>query len=111
MSKRTTRALIGSLLALTLIIGVLCFTHPFLFWYVGSPYKTQTILYRSALNAKITVEFQMQDAGALGYNRRVVQVTPGIFFDSVEPIDTSIFHGSDWNWVNEEVNELGLKGG
>jgi len=53
----------------------------------------------------------MQDAGALGYNRRVVQVTPGIFFDSVEPIDTSIFHGSDWNWVNEEVNELGLKGG
>lgn len=41
---------------------------------IGS-YQTQTILYENAYCECKTIEFQIQDVGALGYNERFVEVT------------------------------------
>lgn len=79
--------------------------------YLRSSYKTQTIIYRSKRNPNIRIEFQMQDIGAFGYKRRIVKISPGYFFDSVQDIDLIDFDTLEWMKVNEDVNELKLKGG
>ena len=56
------------------------------------------------------VEFQMQDVGALGYNKRTVEVfylTP--FFMITSEVPNDIDKRVEWIKVDKEVNELGLK--
>ena len=52
----------------------------------------------------------MQDVGALGYNKRTVEVTylTGLFM-IVEPVENNIGERVEWVKVDKEVNELGLK--
>lgn len=74
-------------------------------------WETQTILYKHGHFKNKTIEFQMQDKGSLGYNRRIVKVTRITgFLDYVSPIDISKI-SLPWIKVNIHVNELGLKGG
>jgi hypothetical protein len=73
------------------------------------PYCTQHIYYRLISNPSVTIELQMQDIGARGYNRRIVKVTPCRVYDSVVLIDTNTIDKKLWKKVDEEVNELGLK--
>jgi hypothetical protein len=75
-----------------------------------SPYKTQTVMYRSKTNPDIRIEFQMQDIGAFGYNERIIKISPGYFFDSTQEIDVKEIDTLNWAKVDEYVNELGLKG-
>lgn len=81
-----------------LIIGLLFLLNPLIFWHIGSPYKTQEIIFRNKSDKNITIEYQMQDSGAFGYNRRIVKVSKGLLFDSTEPIDTS-----------KKINQNGLR--
>ena len=73
-------------------------------------WRTQRILYQNGHLSFKTVEFQMQDMGSLGYNRRTVEVlylTPLFIVASETPND--IEKRVEWIKVDKEVNELGLK--
>ncbi|MBC7450661.1 MAG: hypothetical protein H7259_04150 [Cytophagales bacterium] len=59
-------------------IFLIVWVYPFLF---DSGWKTQTILYRNKQNHNVRIEFQMEDVGALRYNKRMVRIDPGILFD------------------------------
>ena len=73
-------------------------------------WRTQTILYQNGHLSFKTVEFQMQDIGALGYNKRTVEVfylTP--IFMTTSEVSNDIDIRVEWVKVDKEVNELGLK--
>ena len=72
-------------------------------------WKTQTIIYKHGhLNFK-SIEFQIQDNGTLGYNRRVVEVTKLLgFLRIIESVDTNKV-GLPWIKVNIDINELQRK--
>ncbi len=75
-----------------------------------SAWKTQKIIYQNKhLNFK-KVEFQMQDVGTLGYNKRTVEVIYLTdLFMIVSPVEKDIHDSIEWVKVNKDVNELGLK--
>lgn len=80
-----------------------------LMWASGA-WQTQTVLYKKRNSGFQKVEFQMQDVGALGYNRRTVKVfylTP--FFIITSAVPSHIENDTAWENVNEDVNELQLK--
>lgn len=74
-----------------------------------TPYKTQTILYRSIEDPGVTIEFQMKDVGGRGYLKRTVQVEPAFFWDRITDVDLEAIDRSKWRRVDEDVNEHGLK--
>ncbi len=76
----------------------------------ASVWKTQTVIYQNGHLPFKKVEFQMQDVGALGYNRRNVEVTyltP--LFMIVHPIEDDMDQRIEWIKVDKDVNEMGLK--
>ena len=73
-------------------------------------WRTQKILYQNEHVSFKTIEFQMQDMGSLGYNKRTVEVfylTP--FFIIASEVPNGIEKRVEWVKVDKEVNELGLK--
>ncbi len=80
------------------------------FLFSTGVWRTQTILYQNGHLSYKTVEFQMQDVGALGYNKRTVEVfylTPLFMITSEVP--TGIDKRVEWVKVDKDVNELELK--
>ena len=72
--------------------------------------KTQTILCQNEHLSFKKVEYQMQNVGALGYNRRTVEVIYLTnFFMIVNEVQPDIDDKIEWVKVNKEVNETGLK--
>ena len=108
-SKGRRRKFIAAAFPFLVLTGILI-VGPMKIVFSSSAWKTQKIVYQ---NQKITfkkVEFQMQDAGALGYNRRTVEVTYLTdFFMIVEPTENGIAKEGEWVKVDKEINELGLK--
>lgn len=76
---------------------------------VKGDWNTQTIIYKHGhLNFK-SIELQMQNKGASGYNRRIVEVTKLIgFLRIIDTVDTNKI-GAPWIKVNIDINELKLK--
>ena len=78
--------------------------------YSSSSWKTQKIIYQNGHLNFNKVEFQIQDIGSFGYNKRTVEV---IYLTSlfmiVSPVETDIQKRVEWIKVNKDVNELGLK--
>jgi hypothetical protein len=73
-------------------------------------WRTQTILYQNSHLSFKTVEFQMQDIGALGYNRRTVEVTYlSPLFMITNEVPSNIDKRVEWVKIDKDVNELGLK--
>ena len=73
-------------------------------------WKTQTVIYQNGHLSFYKVEFQMQDLGALGYNKRKVEVTYLTdLFMIVEPVQNDIDKRVEWVKVDKEINELGIK--
>ena len=70
-----------------LTVGFICFGIYYFRW--SGDWKTQTILYEKKDQSNRTIEFQLQDKGALGYNKRTV--------DKIEILPLI-------NWVND-INE------
>ncbi len=80
------------------------------FLFSTGAWRTQTILYQNGHLRFKTVEFQMQDVGALGYNKRTVEVfylTP--FFMITSGVPNDIDKRVEWVKVDKDVNELGIK--
>ncbi len=91
------------------IIILVILKNPFFFSQALTSYKTQSVLYKHNYDSKLTIEFQMKDIGALGYQRRIVKIKKGFLFNTVEIIDTTKMDKSKWKFVDQEVNELKLK--
>jgi len=78
--------------------------------FSSGAWRTQTILYQNGHLTFKKVEFQMQDIGALGYNKRTVEViylTPLFMLTSEVPND--IDKRVEWIKVDKDINELNLK--
>jgi len=94
----------AAVLTMILIVG------PMKFIFSTGAWRTQTILYQNGHFSFKTVEFQMQDIGALGYNKRTVEVfylTP--LFMITNEIPNDIDKKVEWVKVDKDVNELELK--
>ena len=78
--------------------------------FSSSAWKTQKVIYQNGHLTFNKVEFQMQDVGALGYNKRTVEVIYLTdLFMIVSPVDKDIDNRVEWIKVDKEINELGLK--
>ena len=78
-------------------------------------WRTQTIIYQNRHLASRTIEFQLQDKGALGFNRRVIdrtKIAPFISWTR-KLTDEELNHIDPLTWdkVDRELNEVGFKGG
>ncbi len=106
-TKGTRRLAIWSFIIFNTAIG---FFYIFLDW--RGEWRTQTVEYQNLHLSNRTIEFQLQDKGSRGYNRRRVdriKILPFIEWTNEighEPIDTLT-----WKKVDIHVNEMGLKGG
>lgn len=95
---------------LILLSIILVVAYPKIMNFIfSSDWKTQEIIYKNIQNPKENIQFQMQDIGALGYNKRIVKVKTGLFFNSYQEIDTLNLNKEKWKRVNIFVNELNLK--
>jgi hypothetical protein len=105
MFKRVIWTLFPAIMLVFMLI-----TNPMKILFSSGSWHTQSILYQSRHSRDKTIEYQMQDIGALGYNERTVEVqylTP--YFMIVKVIPSRAPSGSDWIPVEKDVNELGLK--
>ncbi len=103
---------ITTILLTLVVIGLMVVSGPFSYLNSGGVYHTQTVLYQHQKIPFRYIEFQMQDVGAFGYNRRTVEVQYlAPVFMHVRPVDTSQLDKNKWKLVDEEVDELRLKGG
>ena len=68
-------------------------------------WKTQTIMYQNLHLANRTIEFQMQDFGSLGTNRRTVdriKIFP--YFDWTKEINADNIDTLTWKKVDTDIN-------
>jgi hypothetical protein len=107
--KPRNRKIIWTILPTAILIFILIVGPMKLYFSMGA-WRTQTILYQNRPLTCKTIEFQMQDVGTFGYNKRTVEVfylTPLFMITSEVPTD--IDKRIEWVKVDKEVNELGLK--
>ena len=75
-------------------------------------WKTQTIIYQNIEDDNLTIEYQIQDVGAFGYNKRTVIVYDLLgLFAVIKPTDIDTISKANWNLLNKHINEMELKGG
>lgn len=107
--KTRNGKIVGTLFP-TIILTLVLVVGPMKILFSTGAWRTQTILYQNGHLSFKTVEFQMQDIGALGYNRRTVEViylTP--LFILTNEVPNGIDKRVEWVKVDKDVNELGLK--
>ena len=99
--KTKTRKIIGSILPVLSLIAILII-GPSKIAFSSSAWKTEKILYQNGhLNFK-KVELQSQDIGALGYNKRTVEVIYLTdLFMIISPVEKDIEKRVEWIKVNE----------
>lgn len=101
--------IIGSALPTLTLLGLLII-GPSKIAFSSSVWRTQKVIYQNGQLSFKKVEFQMQDIGALGYNKRTVEVMYLTdFFMIASPVEKDIDEKAEWVKVDKEVNELGLK--
>jgi hypothetical protein len=107
--KTRKMKLIGSIIPVLTLIGILII-GPVKIVLSSSSWKTQKVIYQNGhLNFK-KVEFQMKDIGALGYNKRTVEVIYLTnLFMIISPVENDIDKRVEWVKVDCEINELGIK--
>ena len=94
----------------SIVLTLILVAGPMKILFSTGAWRTQTILYQNGHLSFKTVEFQMQDIGALGYNKRTVEVfylTP--IFMTTSEVSNDIDIRVEWVKVDKGVNELGLK--
>jgi len=107
--KTKSKRIIGTVYPSIFLIFIFV-VSPMKILFSSGAWRTQTILFQNGHLSFKTVEFQMQDIGALGYNKRTVEViylTPLFMLTSEVPND--IDKRVEWIKVERDVNELGLK--
>ncbi|WP_438710243.1 hypothetical protein ACSTS3_14230 [Aquimarina muelleri] len=107
---KTRKWKIISLIPPTLALIGIIIIGPIKIMFSSGSWKTQTVLYQNGHLTFKKVEFQMQDVGALGYNKRTVEVIYLTdLFMIVSSVEKDIDERVEWIKVDKEVNELGLK--
>jgi hypothetical protein len=109
VNKNKTKRIIWTVFP-TMILVFIVIVGPMKIMFSTGAWRTQTILYQNGHLSFKTVEFQMQDVGAFGYNKRTVEVfylTPLFMITSEVPND--IEKRVEWVKVDKDVNEFGLK--
>ena len=107
--KKIKKKIIGTALPAIILTAILVI-GPQKIIHHKEAWKTQTVLYQNKHLTFNKVEFQMQDIGARGYNKRTVQViylTP--YFILTHKVPNDIENKIEWLKIDKEVNELGLK--
>jgi hypothetical protein len=107
--KSSIGKIIGVIYSIIFLI-LIAVISPMTIWLSSSVWRTQTILYQNQHLSFKTIEFQMQDIGARGYNKRLVEVvhiTP--LFMLTSDIPNNIANQPQWTKVNKNMNELELK--
>jgi hypothetical protein len=107
--KPRNRKIIWTILPTAILIFILI-VGPMKLYFSTGAWRTQTILYQNGHLTFKTIEFQMQDVGTFGFNKRTVEVfylTPLFMITSEVPTD--IDKRIVWVKVDKDVNELGLK--
>lgn len=108
--KRISRISFSLLSAALLVLMIVL--DPVDIVFSSSAWKTQTVLYEHEKDGDKRIEFQLQDVGSLGYNRRTVIVTDFLYiFRLVQPYDDSKEPGADWVRVDRALKQQDLKGG
>ena len=110
LTLKTRKWKIISLIFPTIALIIIMIVGPMKIMFSSGSWKTQSILYQNGHLTFIKVEFQMQDVGALGYNKRTVEVIYLTdWFMIVNPVEKGIEERIEWVKVDKDVNELGLK--
>lgn len=107
--KTTNSRIIGTIYPMMFLILIFVL-NPMKILSSSNAWRTQTIIYQNRHLSFKTIEFQMQDVGARGYNRRKVEVlylTP--MFTITSEIPSDIGQRIEWEKVEKDINELGLK--
>jgi hypothetical protein len=107
--KTKTKQIVGTVYP-TIFLILIFVVNPLTILFSSGAWRTQEILYENKHLSFKKVEFQMQDIGASGYNRRTVEViylTPLFMITNEVPND--INKRVEWTKVNEDMNELELK--
>ena len=95
-----------------IVFGVILLTK--FFTDFRGEWKTQTIILQNRENINRTIEFQLQDKGALGFNRRTIDRTKIIPFlsliNEIKESDLIEFDKLKWNAVNIDINGQNFKG-
>ena len=96
------RKTIGSILPFLTILLILII-GPIKITYSSSAWRTQTVLYQNGHLYFKKVEFQLQDVGALGINKRTVEVIYLTdYFMLVNPVETDIDQRVEWMKVDKK---------
>ncbi len=107
--KPIKRKIIGTIFP-AIILTVIFILGPFNLLFSVGTWKTQTILYQHGHLSFKTIEFQMQDIGAFGYNKRTVEVLYLTrFFMTTSEVPAYLEKRVEWIKVNKEINEMELK--
>ena len=107
--KTRKQKIIGSIIPTLTLVGILI-VGPSKIAFSSSAWRTQKVIYQNGHFNFKKVEFQLQDVGALGYNKRTVEVIYLTdLFMIVSPVEKDIDKRVEWVKVDKEVNELGLK--
>lgn len=107
--KTKTKRIIGAIYP-TVFVVLIIVVNPMKILFSSGAWRTQTVVYQNGHLSFKKVEFQMQDIGALGYNKRTVEViylTPLFMITSEVPAD--IDKRVEWIRVDKDINELNLK--
>lgn len=91
------------------LFSLLIYKNSLRLLFASSPYVTQTILYQDVNNSSHKIEFQMRDIGALGYDRRDVEVyyiTNA--FMIVYPVPSDVLKNKVWKRVDINVDNMEL---
>ncbi|RYE57188.1 MAG: hypothetical protein EOP48_06360 [Sphingobacteriales bacterium] len=109
-SKTQSKRKPGWIFFTAVILVVVALTGPMKFFFTSGAWCTQTVMYEHGHFSFKTIEFQMQDLGALGYKSRTVEVlylTP--LFIIINDFPCNVEPQTEWIKVDKDINELGLK--
>jgi hypothetical protein len=108
IKKRNSSNKNWGIAGLTSIIAIIVFVTMFslIMQIAWGGWANEAILYRNKKDNNISVNEQVWDVGALGYDRgskRVVELKPIFYyFYQVRLIDTTHLDRNEWTFVNEE---------
>lgn len=72
--KRLKTKTITTIVPLLTLVGILAI-HPIKIIFSSASWQTQKVVYQNKHASFQKIEYQIQDVGALGYNKRTVEVT------------------------------------
>ena len=108
IKKRNSKDKNWGIAGLTILVAVAIFLIMFslLMQVAFGGWTNESILFRNKRNSGISINEQIWDVGALGYDRsskRIVKLKPVLkYLNQVTPVDTGSLDKTEWIFVNED---------